>query len=469
MSEYDIINLPEPTVEEEETQVYIPLKEHKYKIVSMMAYLLGINEKQFAEDRIFKREIYDQLNINKNARIIRNLCRLRTSIERTYKYINNAIKNGRQEVLLMFEYIPEDAVMALSQDGVRIPSKRGEYPANTVVEINKLISDRINNCKSLFPIWLNWDYVRELFIMPNGTTVKGTSEAVQVYYSNLSNYPFRVYLNMPPEDNGNILLNDRKFVQLLYNWHGDEFTDVSKVMDVSAHVKSNIYDFIDGAGKVSMIVDCENSDVYNTISMLRSLEWDGHLDKIQEIILVDDVHTTFSWKELEKYTDIPIEYILTERLKNEKSLVDHTLIAKVYEEFYESGIDSFILLSSDSDYWGLIKMLKKARFLVMVEHSKCGPDLKQALEDNLIFYCYLDDFYSGEESDQMKRDILLRYLGSQLKSRDFNLSDIMDQALYDMRFDMPAAEKKQFFAKYIKTLQLQVADDGMVTLRLKEK
>jgi len=37
-----------------------------------------------------------------------------------------------------------------------------------------------NNCKSLFPIWINWTYIKELFIMPNGLTEDGTKDAADI-------------------------------------------------------------------------------------------------------------------------------------------------------------------------------------------------------------------------------------------------------------------------------------------------
>lgn len=456
--------------EDENPQEYIPLKDHKYVIVSMVAYLIGLREHHFADEgKIYKQEIFNQMKMNKNARIIRNLCILRTSIERAYQLINSAMKAGRRNVLLMEEYVPQDAVRGLSNDGVKLSVKDGTYPVQTIIEINKLISDRINNCKPLFPTWLKWEYLKDLFIMPDGLNVAGATAAAKVYYEHFDIYPFKIYMNIPTSPNGNILQNDRKFVSLLYEWNEDSFTDVSKVMDVSEYVKSNIYDFLDKGEKIDIIVDCENSDVYNLISMLRSLEWEDHLDKINKIILVDDIHTNIGWPELANYTSILVEHLMTQRVKSDKSVVDGELIACTFEEFYENSVDSFVLLSSDSDFWTLIRRLKKAKFLVMVEHLKCGPDLKNVLEESGIFYCYLDDFYSGTETDKIKKDILIRYLSGQLKARDFNIKELFIDTLKEMRLDMTEGEKNQFFAQYLKNIRLTVTDDGTVKIRLKER
>ena len=466
----DNLEIEELLEEDEDNQSeYIPLKDHKYAIVSKVAYLIGVASDKFADEgAIYKKDIYTQLNINKNARIVRNLCSLRTAIEKCYAYLLREFQSGR-DVLSVKECIPESIVLSLSNDGIRLSQKRGTSPVQYIIEINKTLSDRINNVKSVFPTWINWEYIKDMFIMPNGFTVQGAAEAAQVYYDHKACYPYAIYINWPPEENGNILLNDRKFVSLLYEQHNDRFTDISKVMDASEYVKSNIYDFIDAGNKIAMIVDCENSSVYNLISMLRGLKWENCLEKISKIVLVDGTSTNEGWKELENYTDIPVEHIMTERLKEEKSLVDGTVIAKTYEEFYENSVDSFILLSSDSDFWALIKMLKKAKFLVAVEHIKCGPDLKEKLEENCIFYCYLDDFYSGEEADQMKNDMLLKMIAGNLKERSFNLKDVLDDCLLSLRIDLTEVQKKQFYTKYLKSLQFSINEDGKAELKFKDR
>ena len=464
-----IISDEELESDNKDNQTYMHLKDHKYVMVSRVAFLAGVPDKQFAErGRLFQRDIYDKLSINKNARIVRNLCRLRTAIEQKFGYIIQEVSNNGREVLSLKEYIPQDAIEALNKDGVRLSYKCGTQPVDYIIEINKYISDRINNCKDIFPTWIKWDYIKEIFVMPDGFSKKGTADAANEYYKHKNGYPFHVYLNIPAIDNGNIFYNDKRFVQLLYEWHDDIFTDMSKVMDVSAYVKNNIYDFIDESEKIVMLVDCENSDIYNLISMLKSLTWEDGLEKISKIVLINDVHTSIAWKNLSLYTSIPIEHMMTTRIKQEKSLVDGYVIGKIYEEYYENHVDSFMLLSSDSDYWSLLDMLhKKAKFIVVVEHNKCGSDLKAILEENNIFYCFLDDFYSGEEADFTKKDMLLKSISNELRCHDFNIFDILNNVLMNYRIDMTKSEKNQFISKSLKTIILNISSNGDLQLRLK--
>ena len=100
-----------------------------------------------------------------------------------------------------------------------------------------------------------------------------------------------------------------------------------KVSDAGAFVKNNIYDFIDDSEKTVLVVDCENSDPYKLCATLKNLDYEV-MQKITAIILFDDVHTATAWRILENYTRIPVEHIMIERIKQNKSLVDIKLTAR---------------------------------------------------------------------------------------------------------------------------------------------
>ena len=63
----------------------------------------------------------------------------------------------------------------------------------------------------------------------------------------------------------------------------------------------------------------------------------------------------------------------------------------------------------------------------------------------------------------------MRYLSGQLKDRDFAIREMFEDALKEMRLDMTDGEKNQFFAQHLKNIKLNVTDDGIVQLRLKER
>ena len=452
--------------EEDERILY---KDSTYDIVSKVAYLIGVPKHIFEnEHEPPKLEIYEALDKDKAARIIRNLCVVRAAIERKFGKINDKIRKEYKSIYSLPDLIPQDALRQLELDGASFYKKSSTKLAHHIIEINKLIRDRINNCKHIFPVWLNWDYIRDLFNMKDGLTEEGTKAAAGVYFTNLECYPYSIFINWNPQPNGNILYNDKKFVTLLYQWHNDYFGDYSKVSDVGSFVKSNIYDFIDDAKRVVMAVDCENSDPYRLCATLKGLDQDITA-KIQKIMLFDDVHTVDAWRILESHTKIPVEHIMTERVKQSKSLVDIELTAMTCREHYVNLVDSFIIVSSDSDYWGLISSLPEAKFLVMIEREKCGPDMKAALANSGIFYCYIDDFYTGDGEDLKKNALfneLYKTLDDALK---LNVYDMLDAALTATRINMTAAAKRQFFEKHIRPMKLVIDDNGNATLELRRK
>lgn len=390
----------------------IAYKDSTYELVSKVAYLIGVPLRIFQnEHEPPKIEIYDLLEQDKNARIIRNLCIIRTAIERNYRKINDIMRMEYRGLLSMPEILPMSSMQQLSNDGISFIKKSSTKLCHHIIEINRLISDRINNCKSLFPIWINWAYIKELFIMPNGLTEVGTKDAADIYYASLSYYPYQMYINWVPMDEGNVLYNDKKFATLLYQWHCDAFTEYSKVSDAGAFVKNNIYDFIDDSEKTVLVVDCENSDPYKLCATLKNLDYEV-MHKITAIILFDDVHTATAWRILENYTRIPVEHI-------------------------------------------------------MIEREKCGPDMKAALAESGIFYCYLDDFYSGNSED-IKKNALFKEMYRWIdNSVHLNVNDMFDAALRNTRIEMSSAERRQFYEKHIRHMTLTIDENGNVSIELK--
>ena len=168
----------------------IAYKDSTYELVSKVAFLIGVPQRIFEnEHEAPQLDVFNRLLKDKNARIIRNLCIIRTSIERNFKKINDIMRTDYRGLLSMPEIIPSECIQQLSEDGISFIKKSSTKLCHHIIEINRIVSDRINNCKSLFPIWINWSYVKELFIMPNGFAEGGTRDAASIYYANLQCYP----------------------------------------------------------------------------------------------------------------------------------------------------------------------------------------------------------------------------------------------------------------------------------------
>ena len=84
----------------------VTYKDSTYEIVSKVAYLIGVPKRIFDnEHEAPKIEIYEKLDADKTARIIRHLCIIRTAIERNFKHINERMKFSYLSISSMPEYV----------------------------------------------------------------------------------------------------------------------------------------------------------------------------------------------------------------------------------------------------------------------------------------------------------------------------------------------------------------------------
>ena len=72
--------------------------------------------------------------------------------------------------------------------------------------------------------------------------------------------------------------------------------------------------------------------------------------------------------------------------------------------------------------------------------------------------------------EELKTNALLQEMRDYMeKAVQLNAIDMLNDALRSTRIEMTAAERQQFYDKYIKTLQLSINDDGKVSLVIKVK
>ena len=234
-------------------------RQDQTRVCTIMAFLIGVDWQKCSFYYEQEKQLYEELQANQECVIIRSLCRIRTNLILNYsetqnQMVYNLINLDRQE-----RY--REDVKTLNKSGVDI-IKVNYFVNLYLADINKLITQRINNVKDIFPDWIRWDYIRPLFIMPRGQKEKEIIAESRKYLASKNCYPYQMYINWIPVDEGNILINDRKFAKVLYSQYGDIFEDLSKVKDASANVKRSIYEFIDNNSSVELVVDCENSDPF---------------------------------------------------------------------------------------------------------------------------------------------------------------------------------------------------------------
>ena len=446
-------------------------------VVTRIAYMIGVRddvlEKNYGQD---SPEILEEIRSSEEARIIRILNIVRSMMMQKYSKIDSALR---------YELKNLDSIDVFDHDDIKWLEKNNVHllQVNTtldkyLIKVNQLITTHINDCKNLIPEWITWEYVKGLFVIPgcmasnSDAVLKLLREERRIYMTNIMFYPFQLYIHWKPADYGNVFNTDRKFLTILYQMHHQEFYDNNKVMDANEGIKDNIYNFIEDSDAAAIVVDCENSDVYKLYSVLENLNQD-ELAKIKKIILYDDYHTNNAWKLLERLTHIPTERIEVERVTEAKSLVDIKMTAGVCKEYYENNIQSFILVSSDSDFWGLISSLPQADFLVMIEYDKCGMNIKRVLRENNIYYCSIDDFNTGNISEiktlalrTALRDIVNEFNTTGIWP-DMDHKSLVDNIYRSCRIEPTPTERRTFVDKYIRTLKFEINKDGQFNIVMK--
>lgn len=424
------------------------------RITSKVAYLAGVKECFFDEKKEnYERSIFEEMDQDKNARVIRNLSIVRTALLRSYSKINNQIRYELKNLSSVPKYIDPKVIWELEKDGIEA-TKANWNVQKYLPYYNDLIKARISNCREWFPIWVKWDYIKELFLFP-ATSEKQIQALRSQYTTNLNDYPFRMYFNLRGSY-GTILHNDYQFVTKLYELHGSTFSDTGKLRDASESKKDGLYRFIDGGKNIAIIVDCENANVFKLYSVLDTLNQDQQ-EKISKIILYDDVHTASTWKVLKRFTWINVEHVMVNRIKSDKSQVDMSLAVGACKQHYEENIDSFILFSSDSDYWGLINNMANCRFMVMLEYEKTSSKIVETMKENDIPYCHIDDFCSAnlEPIQSLALNIEIQSI---LKDITVDLGSILDTAISNTQVSFTCEELEQFKKRYLSKIHLTVED-----------
>lgn len=453
-----------------------PFENYRKTVVTTTAYLLGVDDEILVDEAKFDAIVYDKLKNDVDSKTIRLLCELRSQFLRNYKNIDDARKYEMRSLEQMPEYLNVESIKYLREKGYEINIPNAKSPTVNIAYINQYILENIHTIKKLMPEWVKFQYIKEIFLMPgcyagyNGIDIKNNYKKI---YNNIHNegkryaakrnsYPFQMYLTWPitlKETYGNILYNDYKFLNHLYNAYGDTFQAGKYVIDAKEKTKDNIYDFIENSTNIAIFVDCENVDPYAFGATILNLKGEM-IAKIKKVILYNDINTSAAWNYIEDVINIPLIKKDIERVLDSKSLVDITMAAGVCEEYYKNNTESIILVSSDSDFWGLIRQLPEAHFLVLNEANKTSMAIIKKMDTNNIHHCFMSDF-AQDKIQKFKTEVL--YLGLVDKIKIFNTTGVfesldVEELLKGLFYKAGIGgaegqirkEKEAFFNKYLK-------------------
>lgn len=356
-----------------------------------MAYLLGANEN--ALNTYYDLEIIDMLTKTTAAQIVRALSLVRMSLLKNYKDIDNELRYHMINIDKQSYFASDVINTLLSKD---VPLLKTNYNADKYIEhATELMGKYLDECKDVFPNCIEFSYIKKMFIPKGYSNASVRKREFAKFHANRTLYPIGLYLYWEPKEYGNILLNDEKFLTILYQENKDKFKQAYLFKDASAISKDAINDFIMKAEKIIFAVDCENVDPYKFFGMISSLPIRVR-SRIGEIILYDDVNANTAWNYFEKCFSISVTHIQTERVLEHKSVVDMELILGVMKKCYESLTDSVVLCSSDSDFLPLIQALPKVNFMVLYEEEKCSNATKGKWKNSNTPFHVLDNYYQAD-------------------------------------------------------------------------
>ena len=100
--------------------------------------------------------------------------------------------------------------------------------------------------------------------------------------------------------------------------------------------------------------------------------------------------------------------------------------------------------------------------------GKLRTGLKERTAECRNFYCYIDDFYSGN-AEEIKRSALFGEMQRYIERHvSLNVNEMFDDALRTTRIEMTESEKSQFAAQYVKTLKMLIELNGDLNLEFKK-
>ena len=172
--------------------------------------------------------------------------------------------------------------------------------------------------------------------------------------------------------------------------------------------------------------------------------------------------------------NLPLEYYMTDRVKDDKSAVDVALTIKFYREITQSKaegnpIDSAVIISSDCDFWPLIELTPEVRFMVMLEYDNCSQSYYQRLQNNDVPFIYIDEYFSAGNLE-LKTENVLQEVIREIEEGclgKINVFSIINRALTKLELRMNDTEAASFYAKYISPMTVTFTKNGSAVLQNK--
>lgn len=283
---------------------------------ALTAYLLGLDMEKYDISFIDHMEIPVELENNKEALILRNLCILRNNFLNSYDSLSSFFSTTLRNIIDS-PSVDQSCVKYLKSVGIdlRITNARASDYIRSISDIINDYAKRISN-SDLLPEWAS-SVLRECYcgIFTVQKRVSGVTLA-KTYSRLRKKYPYQLFVGFDLSTyTHNLLYRDSMLFSNIQTLAGVKdvvsydrlLVATSQDLDPANEAegtftltredtKNALSDFLGNSSKILIIVDCENTHVDTVVAVINDVSRSNIKGNKYKIVLVDDEKCHEDWE-----------------------------------------------------------------------------------------------------------------------------------------------------------------------------
>lgn len=453
----------------------------KHELCSRIGYLIGVSANNFyeAQGSTLSAAVFREMDAIREAQTLRDLCILRSAMLKNNSEIYRRFRDGRNIRTLgtltiptaggslEIEPVPVAVLDRLYRNGISIYLSRPD-----IYQYLMLLNQKLSQCldtpaaRRLFPPDLQYAYLREMFLFPQGTTAKNVLFQAEGYLCNRRRYPYGCYINWPPQE-GNLLAADDTFVQQLYEQHQDSYENIRRYRSYPAADGGDIRRFLEQQAGSIIVVDCAT-----VRAELLYAVWDSLTDRqrgsVQSVLLLCPGRAAEAWRlAAQRIPCARVQPIDGVQPGDESWSI--LLADMVSQELFRPETCGVLLMTEDTAYMTLLEESDALEMPFLVVTGRENAAMRQLLAAHGMQPCFPEMLlYAVQVDAGEKKTLAQRQLNACFPlETGLNLRRLAEQALGEAPFSLAEDEQAAFYSGCLARLRLEVAPDGAITLQLK--
>lgn len=450
----------------------------------MALYLMGIEkhvlEKDFMEDYAYSGAL-TILDDVKDAKIIRYASRIRQKIYRNYAQYRS-VRNSLEFDELVARFFSDEYVY-LKEHGIDLgKSFRSDMTIVPVINtITTEISKRIKGVLKALKFRYT-DLVEQVFYMYDVTDVT-LDKYIKSAKSHQSKFPYMLfitrfgrlgtYLSFLFQNDKNFVLGCHKLSDKSYLMSNLDLTPFDwSSLEAEVTVRLPI------TRSSQFYVDCDNVNYFSFIGLLEALKLTSKpTDKHTFNLYIDEVaNKLWSVTTHLEHPLFDIKIVEVDRVKDQKSLVDIVMVAHIAQNSTLSNALDQVIVSSDSDFLGVIKAGVQVA-TVLYEQESVNTTYLGNLKQNRVTAFNIGSLATPEFIQKHENRIITQFLLEYLntapvtdwtveKLTKYMLSGGEDITNFDMNL---VPHNIEYLAKKVLSNVEVIFKDGKCSIELKEE